>query len=166
MRLEEEGLWADRIERKVARFRKQRLFEWAEMIARTEIIWAYRVGQQEAWRQAVARGDLDASRWVQEWSATADVRACEDCIDLDGDRAPLDQPFPKAQVLGIDDHGPPAHPCCRCCLILVPVDEPVRQYSETGYINNDRPLHPGGSFPRSRLATPAAATCVGKATPR
>jgi hypothetical protein len=88
-----------------------------------------REGTQRGWRDAVERGNIDPRMVAQEWSAAigeANVRTCDDCLKMNGDRAPLGQPFPKAVELKLDDRlGPPSHPACRCMLVLVPLRDPM-----------------------------------------
>jgi hypothetical protein len=101
------------INARTERYYNRTLKRRGEMIARTETIRASREGQQEAWRQAVEEG-LIGSDTLQAWSAeTGDGRCCDVCETLDGEEAPLGQPFSN----GLE--GPPEHVSCRCSLIIV-----------------------------------------------
>ena len=86
----------------------------AELIARTEIITASRKGNQELWQQAREQG-LIGPEAVQKWNANAG--ACDECAVLDGETAPLGEPFPGGS------YGPTLHPACRCSLTLLPFGE-------------------------------------------
>lgn len=92
----------------------------AEMIARTETISAVTEGQQEAWSQATDAGVLTGNE-LQLWVVTDDDALCPICEPMDGETAPLGEPF---NVDGEDIDGPPAHPNCRCYLELTEGLEP------------------------------------------
>lgn len=92
---------ADRYQTQVHRYR-------ASTIARTEIMRANSEGRKEAWGQGVEGGWIDPGA-QKEWIAEAD--ACEICEPLSGMRVPLNEEFPEGD--------PPAHPNCRCDLLLV-----------------------------------------------
>jgi HK97 family phage portal protein len=87
----------------------------ADTIARTETIRASNVGIHESWRQAVENGLMDRDEWEREWVASD---PCDLCLELDGTRAPLFEPF-------VDEEGeeydmpPDPHPNCRCSVALV-----------------------------------------------
>lgn len=99
-----------------------RQLRWrAENIARTESIAAATQGRRLAWSDEIARGGADGYSVVQEWSVTADDRACPECLGLDGERivSPPVGPGLRPDVEsmgtfpgGLD--GPPAHSMCRC----------------------------------------------------
>lgn len=92
---------ADRYQEQVHRYR-------ANTIARTEIMRANSEGRKEAWGQGVEGGWIDPGA-QKEWIAESD--ACEICEPLSGMRVPLNEEFPEGD--------PPAHPNCRCDLLLV-----------------------------------------------
>ena len=82
----------------------------AEMITRTETMFAANEGQRASWEQAVDAGLLPPNA-KREWIATNDSMPplCEDCAELDGQVAELGEQYPDP---GAD--GPPLHPNCRC----------------------------------------------------
>jgi len=92
---------ADRYQDQVVRYR-------AKTIARTEIMRANSEGRREAWAQGVEGGWIGPNA-KKEWIAEDD--ACDICEPMSGVSVPLNEPFP------IDE--PPAHPNCRCDLLLV-----------------------------------------------
>ncbi len=78
----------------------------AELIARTETMFAANEGQRQAWDQAVDKGLLDEDS-KRVWIAAGD--ACPECDELDGEETTLDGEYP-----GDGGDGPPLHPACRC----------------------------------------------------
>lgn len=88
----------------------------AMTIARTEVARAASMGRQIAWNQGIAQGFISPQA-QKEW--IAEVDACEICAPRNGTRHPVGQPWP--------DGEPPAHPNCRCDLLLIP--EPIADIS-------------------------------------
>ena len=138
-RLMADGLDAAKVDARAERYFKRLARYRAELIARTEMARASEHARHEAWRQGIAEGLIDPSRTEQEWVATHDHRACDDCLDLDGTRASIpDGHFVSAT--GTDGGlGPPRHPSCRCRATAVAVgskplpraqpNEPLRKYN-------------------------------------
>jgi len=103
----------------------------AEMIARTETIWASNAGAEQAYIQSgVVEG--------KEWLIAGDERTCPFCRKADeefgeGNAIPLGEPFFDLghDVTGVDEEGqrrtmkltyedvrhPPLHPRCRCSIV-------------------------------------------------
>lgn len=81
----------------------------AEMIARTNTIWALNEG-------AVERYD-DAGIKAVRWLATEDDLTCDYCLDLDGEAVEVGDAF--AESNGWDVAHPPLHPNCRCTVVPV-----------------------------------------------
>ena len=73
-------------------------------------------GYRAANRDAVKRGILDPDEWEREWLGTPDGRICSICAGLVGARADL----PSGDFDRGGGRGPPRHPRCRCCEIIVP----------------------------------------------
>lgn len=89
----------------------------AENIARTEAVSAANAGTQESWFQAQQQG-LVAPESLQEWiAAVGSPRTCPECLELDGQRVPLGQPFTSSTRGPV--YRPTLHPSCRCVLALV-----------------------------------------------
>lgn len=82
----------------------------AETIARTEIARAASEGRQIAWNQGIEQGFISVNA-QKEWIAEAD--ACDICSPRNGTRHPVNKPWPGGE--------PPAHPNCRCDMLLIPV---------------------------------------------
>jgi SPP1 gp7 family putative phage head morphogenesis protein len=85
----------------------------AKNIARTETIRASSQGQHELWRQAVEEDLLDPNEWERVWIADETERVCGICQGLEGQRAPMDGPFPGGYMM-----PPDPHPSCRCAVGL------------------------------------------------
>lgn len=81
----------------------------ANTIARTETMRAASEGRQQSWNQGMTQGFID-SLWQKEWIAEGD--ACDICQAIDGKRIGVKDSFPVGE--------PPAHPNCRCDVLLVP----------------------------------------------
>lgn len=105
-RLADEGVEADRLARRVARYADAQLQRRAENIARTEVITASNVGQQRLWEAAGTAGDLDEKSTRRVWTATDDDRLDPLCEELDDEEAGLDEPFTSGIM------HPPLHPSC------------------------------------------------------
>ena len=81
----------------------------ANTIARTETMRAASEGRMQAWNQGITQGFIGAN-WQKEWIPESD--ACDICLGLRGKRINIKDSFPMGE--------PPAHPNCRCDVILVP----------------------------------------------
>ena len=110
-RLASTGLRADLVTKRAARYAAKLLRQRAFLIARTETIRALSAGQQAAWRTARNAGRIPKTS-LQRWSVVGDDRLCPICIALSGVKRKIGQQFPG----GISH--PPAHPACRCTLVL------------------------------------------------
>ena len=93
---------SDRYQSSVHRYR-------ANTIARTETMRAASEGRMQAWNQGLTDGFINPL-WQKEWVAESD--ACDICLGLDETRVPVKGQFPFGE--------PPAHPNCRCDVILIP----------------------------------------------
>jgi len=113
----EDGIRPDVARSRALRYHNHLLKYRADTIARTELISAQNHGKLEGWNQASDKGLFDKPTSVKEWSAAAD--ACDECLDLDGERVRLDEPF-SAGVM-----SPTLHPCCRCSMNLIQNAEPT-----------------------------------------
>ena len=113
----EDGIRPDLARARAQRYHNHLLKYRADTIARTELISAQNHGKLEAWREASDKGLYDKATSVKEWSAAAD--ACDECLDLDGERVRLDEPF-SAGVM-----SPTLHPRCKCSMNLIQNAEPT-----------------------------------------
>ncbi len=81
----------------------------AMTIARTEIMRANSEGRQQAWGQGLTGGWISPTS-KKEWIAESD--ACDICMPINGTRVGVKDQFPIGE--------PPAHPNCRCDVLLIP----------------------------------------------
>lgn len=84
------------------------------VISETEWVRAASAGQHSAFLEARSRG-LIPSTTRRRWVAIRDERLCPICSQLDGKTTSLIEPF---QVGSIVVMYPPAHPLCRCGVLL------------------------------------------------
>lgn len=82
----------------------------ANMIARTESIWAVNHGQLETYRQAIEQGFVEKEKMFKEWVIDPET-ACEFCRPLEGERVSVDESF-KTDLGTVS--APPLHPNCNC----------------------------------------------------
>ncbi len=115
--LEAEGLAGTRLERLVARYAARQVRMRALAIARTETITAANRGQLEVWHRNIREGVLRPEAWWVEWMAVEDDRLCPSCLELDGQRVRIGQPFISPTYGEVA--GPALHPACRCATALV-----------------------------------------------
>lgn len=108
------GLTPERMSATLQRYADRKLRERALLIARTETIAASNAGQQLQWAQAVKDGLLRGNE-KQRWVVAFDERLCKVCRALHGKEVPLGQPF---MSINGPVMGPPAHPNCRCSVVL------------------------------------------------
>ena len=104
----------------------------AEMIANTELAFAYNRGYHEGVRQAMAQGLMGACEKV--WRTAGTNRVCDKCLALNGTRIGFDDPFKiggKELYRGMHE-TPPAHPRCRCVVQYVEYLPPTRGNSRLG----------------------------------
>jgi len=105
-----------KIEGQMARFTAKRYHMRAKLIARTELATAANRGQNIVWEKAIESNVLRRDEVRRQWvTAGFDVDAI--CQDLEGTFTSFDggATFDGGYV------EPPAHPNCRCTLILVEV---------------------------------------------
>lgn len=105
-------------------------------IARTEIIDASMSGRYIGWEAGVTAGYISNDS-VKEWIAEPD--ACPICSELDGKLIGwnAEWQFPEGVTAGSSNRMPPAHPNCRCSVVILPPD-----YSENVFTPSS-----GGEMP-------------------
>lgn len=110
---------ARRAEESAARYAGRQHRERAQMVAETELAYAYNKGADDAIHQAVDEGLMPRMKAV--WSTAADEGVCEICGALDGVEIELGDTFDfKGRTLYAGQkQTPPAHPRCRCALCYV-----------------------------------------------
>lgn len=126
-RLLDGGVDPDRADVLTRRYWRRTRNRRAETIARTEIMRASNHGRLQAWMSAADSGLLDPNQSRKEW-ITAPERSsygppCPSCLPMDG-----------VSVMGMETlfnlptgrqmSMPPAHPNCRCTVVVWPPDPP------------------------------------------
>lgn len=93
----------------------------AMTIARTEIMRANSQGRKAAWDQGLTGGWISPTS-QKEWIAEDD--ACDICAEINGMHVGIQDDFPAGE--------PPAHPNCRCDVLLIPdaVPEDLAELSD------------------------------------
>lgn len=99
----------------------------ADMIANTELAYAYNRGTHESVRQAMRGGLMGPC--VKVWSTAGSERVCSHCSYLNGKRIGFDESFdiPGRVLFEGMRQTPPAHPRCRCAVKYVEISPPQRQ---------------------------------------
>lgn len=116
-RLIEDGVSKTKADKRAEDYAKRLLRDRAERIARTETMTASNAGQHLAWLDAKDKGMLPEN-FMKEYITTPDDRRCPYCLEIDGQRKPIDAPFDTPY--GPKMH-PPIHVSCRCATGLVEV---------------------------------------------
>lgn len=80
-------------------------------IARTETVRAAEAGRQESWNQAAKQGLIDPKVATKTWS-TGPYDVCPTCQGLQATSVPVNGSWPNGLK------HPPAHPNCRCTMVL------------------------------------------------
>ncbi len=114
--LADQGLDAETIAERAARFAAELRVERALLIASYESVRAGNAGQLFSWRSAQDHGLVPAGA-RREWIAALDERTCPDCVAMDGVTVGLQEPFPTPA--GLLDHVNDIHVRCRCSEGLV-----------------------------------------------
>lgn len=96
----------------------------ARTIARTEIVRAAEEGRQQSWNQAIDQGLINKTTATKTWRA-GPYDVCPICTKLHGTSVPVQGEWPNGVAT------PPAHPNCRCSMVLNSgVTEPPRRIGD------------------------------------
>lgn len=114
-----EGLSGEVVERQVERYAQFLHKKRADVIARTELSYAWNFGQYDAILEGRDRGYING-KVVKEWITAHDERLCPFCGAMDGLIIDLEGTFPTAN--GTTAFVPPAHQQCRCTVGYVVLD--------------------------------------------
>lgn len=117
-----DGVKASRAEtmaqQNAVKYRQKLIRARARNIARTEVMAAQNQGTLLSWMQAGEKGLINLSLTKKEWMAGPSgwkgITVCDVCAPLNGQKVPVTSPFDNGLL------APPAHPSCRCRMILVP----------------------------------------------
>lgn len=105
----------------------------ANVIATTEMAFAYNKGADEGIKQAQAKGYIGRVKRV--WSTADDELVCEVCGELDGTAIDMEEEFDfkGRELYGGQKQTPPAHPNCRCACAYEEVEPPRIEKTELSY---------------------------------
>lgn len=114
------GATPEQVSRMSEQYRKKAIKRRAETIARTELMAARNQGTLNAWRMGQAQGQVSATA-KKEW--VLGPRPCSVCqgiveAQLSTGYPEINQPF-MSPLNGMTYDSPPAHPNCRCSMVLV-----------------------------------------------
>lgn len=115
------ALTPEQIDQAVDRYRSNFVAYRAEVIARTESLRAVHAGNEELFRQAIARGDIHADQLTRTWNAAHDGRVRPSHRAMDGQERKLGQKFETGDGVLIAYPGDPSAPIdetaqCRCAI--------------------------------------------------
>lgn len=102
----------------------------ADMIANTELAFAYNRGENMGIRNAMRDGLMGAC--VKVWRTAGAERVCPQCGALDGKEIGFDESFDisgREMFPGMHE-TPPAHPRCRCVVQYKEIAAPARRAGE------------------------------------
>ncbi len=77
----------------VAAYRNKTLKYRADVISRTETLQSLAASEHEAYRQAIARGELEEDQVIKEWDSAGDTRVRFSHNVLNGQRKKFNEPF-------------------------------------------------------------------------
>lgn len=105
----------------------------AQMIAETEMAFAYNNGADEGMKQAQEKGYIGKVKRV--WSTADDELVCEICGGLDGVAIEMDEEFDfkGRDLYAGQKQTPPAHPRCRCAIKYEEVEPPKHEDIKLDY---------------------------------
>ena len=110
------GLATQRAQDMAKGYRIRLIEQRAEMVARTEVMYAQNAGRLLGFQDAVDQG-LVAQDSMKQWSVSGLSNTCDECAGLDGETVALDDTFSNGE------DNAPAHPNCECTILLVPASE-------------------------------------------
>lgn len=105
----------------------------ADMIANTELAYAYNRGAHESVRAAMKRGLMGPVEKV--WLTAGTERVCQHCAGLNGKVVGFDENFDiPGRILFSGMHEtPPAHPRCRCVAQYREIGEPAVEVEQRAF---------------------------------
>jgi hypothetical protein len=113
--LEERGLPAETIDRKVSRYAEGLLNQRARTIARTEMVHAAHYGQRGQWDEASRNGLFDKKATQRIWITTVDdLTDVPICLEMDGQTVGYDDLWDLPEGYGSVKIPGESHPNCRC----------------------------------------------------
>ncbi len=113
-------------------YAKRQMERRAMTIARTELVKGYHAGEYYGVKYAQGEGLM--GKTTKRISTAGDGRVCEDCQNLDGTDAEMDEYF---NTRWGDILFPPFHPCCRCEVLYIETEKAPKRELETERENTD-----------------------------
>lgn len=116
------GLTNDQIERMVNAYASRQLTYRAQMVARTETMRAVHEASEEAFRQAIDAGDIDAKKLKREWVTARDERVRGSHKSMNGQIRDMDKPFVSGDGYSLrypGDYNAPASEVIHCRCVVV-----------------------------------------------
>ena len=145
-----EATAAKKAQEAAAKYAAQQHRYRANMIAETEMAFAYQHGEYEAVKMAQAQGLMGVVEKV--WSTAYDDGVCDICNGLEGQTIGIDDDFNfKLNKLLFQGQRltPPAHPQCRCAVEYREISPPVIQPAQSQAAGPDIPDPAAPSIPGS-----------------
>ncbi len=110
----------ERVDSLVEHYTRRFIRYRSEVIGRTEALRSVHEGNEEAYRQAIASGDIDPAKLRRKWETRVDGRERDTHLLLDGQERLWDQPW-QTKNGPIRYPGDPAAPAaetiqCRCAI--------------------------------------------------
>lgn len=127
-----EATAAKKAQEAAAKYAAQQHRYRANMIAETEMAFAYQHGEYEAVKMAQAQGLMGVVEKV--WSTAYDDGVCDICNGLEGQTIGIDDNFNfklNKLLFGGQRLTPPAHPQCRCAVEYREISPPVIQSAQS-----------------------------------
>lgn len=127
-----EATAAKKAQEAAAKYAAQQHRYRANMIAETEMAFAYQHGEYEAVKMAQAQGLMGVVEKV--WSTAYDDGVCDICNGLEGQTIGIDDDFNfklNKLLFGGQRLTPPAHPQCRCAVEYREISPPVIQPAQS-----------------------------------
>lgn len=163
-----EAAAAKKAQEAAAKYAAQQHRYRADMIAETELAFAYQHGEYEAVKMAQAQGYLGTVQKI--WSTAYDDGVCDICGALEGQTIGIDDEFSfkvNKLLFGGQRLTPPAHPFCRCAVeykeITPPVIQPTTQQPQVGTPGNPNIPDPNAPSIPGSLQMPKGMTDKGNA---
>lgn len=151
---------AKKAQESAAKYAAQQHRYRAQMIAETEMAFAYQHGEYEAVKMAQAQGYMGTVQKV--WSTAYDRGVCSICRNLEGTAIGMDEDFEfgkKPLLFAGQRLTPPAHPLCRCAVeykeVSPPVIQPDKQQEIFGTVDIPNIKEPDASFIPGDVQKPA-----------
>lgn len=123
-RLRAGGMTPKKAQESAARYAARQHRHRAYTVARTELATAYNTGAYEGTKQAQKAGLM--GECVKVWCTADDERVCTICGGQEGVEVGMDDDFNGASSSWSTKLHPPAHPGCRCAILIEEISPPKK----------------------------------------